>query len=148
MMQNLNIRTMTETDVQAVAALEQENFSSPWTPAMILEELAQDCSRYFVAECEGKVIGYGGMQIILDEGYVTNIAVNGEYRRRGVASALIERMLEEPLSFLSLEVRVSNAPAIALYRKFGFSQCGLRRGYYTNPTEDALILTCMRGERT
>lgn len=148
MMQNLNIRTMTETDVQAVAALEQENFSRPWTPAMILEELTQDCSRYFVAEYDGNVIGYGGMQIILDEGYVTNIAVSGEYRRRGVASALIERMLREPVSFLSLEVRKSNAPAIALYRKFGFSECGLRRGYYTNPTEDALILTCMRGERT
>ena len=147
MMQNLNIRKMTEHDVDAVALLERENFSSPWTSAMILEELAGECSHYFVAEEDGKVIGYGGMQIILDEGYVTNIAVSHEFRRRGVASAIIERMLWEPLSFLSLEVRVSNAPAIALYHKFGFTQCGLRRGYYTNPTEDALILTCMRGEK-
>ncbi len=147
MMQNLNIRAMTEHDVDAVAQLELENFSSPWTPAMILEELAGECSHYFVAEEEGKVIGYGGMQIILDEGYVTNIAVSHKVRRRGVASAILSRMLEEPLSFLSLEVRKSNAPAIALYHKFGFSECGLRRGYYTNPTEDALILTCMRGEK-
>ena len=147
MMQNLNIRAMTKRDVDAVAQLERENFSNPWTHAMISEELEQDCSHYFVAECEGNVIGYAGMQIILDEGYVTNIAVSRTFRRRGVASALITRMLSEPLSFLSLEVRVSNAPAIALYRKFGFTECGLRRGYYTNPAEDALILTCMRGEK-
>lgn len=147
MMQNLNIRPMAEEDAPAVALLERENFSNPWTCEMILEELALSCTQYFVAEADGAVIGYAGMQIILDEGYVTNIAVSSAFRRRGVASALITRMLEEPLSFLSLEVRKSNAPAIALYQKFGFTECGLRRNYYTNPTEDALILTCMRGER-
>lgn len=146
MMQNLNIRAMTEQDISAVAMLERENFSNPWTHEMLLEELALSCAQYFVAEVDGSVIGYAGMQIILDEGYVTNIAVSNAFRRKGVASALITRLLEAPLSFLSLEVRKSNAPAIALYQKFGFTECGLRRNYYTNPTEDALILTCMRGE--
>ncbi len=146
MMQNLNVRAMTEADVAAVALLERENFSNPWTESMIEEELALDCSHYFVAEREGEVLGYVGVQIILDEGYITNIAVSRAHRRCGVASCLMETLRTLPVSFLSLEVRTSNAPAIALYEKFGFQQCGLRRGYYTNPTEDALILTVMRGE--
>ncbi len=147
MMQNLNIRRMEAGDIPDVARLERENFSNPWSCAMLEEELNLECSTYFIAEYEGEVIGYGGLQNILGEGYITNIAVSGEYRRRGVASAILSRMLEEPLEFLSLEVRAGNLPAIALYERFGFTRCGLRRGYYTNPTEDALIMTVTRGER-
>lgn len=146
MMQNLNVRAMTNTDVGAVAQLERENFSNPWTVEMIEEELTLDCSHYFVAECAGEVLGYAGVQMILDEGYITNIAVSHAHRRCGIASQLMQQLLSLPVSFLSLEVRASNAPAIALYEKFGFQTCGRRRGYYTNPPEDALILTVMRGE--
>jgi len=145
MMQNLNIRRMEERDVPDVARLERENFSNPWTAAMLEEELGLECATYFVAEFDHTVIGYGGLQNILGEGYITNIAVSCEFRRRGVASAILRKMLEEPLEFLSLEVREGNLPAIALYETFGFKPCGRRRGYYTNPTEDAIIMTAERG---
>ena len=146
MMQNLNIRKMEVCDIPDVARLERENFSNPWTASMLEEELNLECSTYFVAEYEGAVIGYGGLQNILGEGYITNIAVSTEFRRRGVASAILARMLEETLDFLSLEVRAGNLPAIALYERFGFLPCGRRRGYYTNPDEDAIIMTVTRGE--
>ena len=147
MMQNLNIRCMEQRDIPAIAKLERENFSNPRSAAMLEEELETECSCYFVAELDGTVIGYGGLQNILGEGYITNIAVSCDFRRRGVASAILARMLEEPLEFLSLEVRAGNLPAIALYETFGFKPCGRRRGYYTNPTEDAIIMTVMRGEK-
>ena len=88
MMQNLNIRFMEHRDIPDVARLERENFSNPWSASMLEEELGVECSRYFVAEFSGSVIGYGGFQNILGEGYITNIAVRHEYRRRGVASAI------------------------------------------------------------
>ena len=134
MMQNLNIRMMEDRDIPDVARLERENFSNPWTASMLEEELNLECSTYFVAEYDGVVVGY-------------NIAVSENFRRRGVASAILSQMLDEPLDFLSLEVRVGNVPAIALYERFGFLACGRRRGYYTNPDEDAIIMTVTRGER-
>lgn len=145
MMQNLNIRRMEERDIPDVARLERENFSNPWTAAMLEEELNLECSTYFVADLDGAVIGYGGLQNILGEGYITNIAVSAEFRRRGVASEVLKKMFEEPLEFLSLEVRAGNFAAIALYERFGFLPCGRRKGYYTNPTEDAIIMTVERG---
>ena len=95
MMQKLNLRRMNAADLPAVAALERENFSNPWSEDMLMEELENPCSVYHVAELDGEVVGYGGMQIILDEGYVTNIAVSRQFRRMGVASALF---LQFPLT--------------------------------------------------
>lgn len=93
---------------------------------------------------DGTVLGYAGLQAVLDEGYINNVAVAPAYRRRGVAGALIAALVrfgEAKLSFLTLEVRASNAPAIALYEKYGFTQAGRRKNYYDDPREDALLLT-------
>jgi ribosomal-protein-alanine acetyltransferase len=92
-----------------------------------------------------EILGYAGLQVVLDEGYVTNIAVTEKARKRGIGSALTERILsagrEKALSFVSLEVRASTSAAISLYEKFGFKAVGVRKRFYANPTEDAIIMT-------
>ena len=93
---------------------------------------------------DGSILGYAGLHVIVDEGYIDNIAVEEAARRHGVASALLDvycRFGAVNLAFLTLEVRKSNLPAIALYEKFGFQQAGLRPGYYQRPREDAVIMT-------
>ena len=116
----------------------------PWSEAAILETI-ENGGFYTVFEQDGRIVGYAGLQIVLDEGYITNVAVTEEFRGRGIGSALIESLkniaLEKGLSFISLEVRRSNNGAIALYKKHGFKQVGERRGFYVNPTEDAIIMT-------
>ena len=93
----------------------------------------------------GRVLGYVGMMYVLDEGYISNVAVSPECRRLGIADKLIESLIkranERNLSFVTLEVRESNLPAIELYRKFGFSDVGMRRYYYNRPTENAILMT-------
>ena len=112
---------------------------------MLAEELYNDCAAYLAAEdAEGCVVGYAGLQVVLDEGYIDNIAVEPNARRHGVADELLDvfcRFGEANLAFLTLEVRASNAPAIALYRKHGFEEAGRRKNYYTKPAEDAIIMT-------
>ena len=112
---------------------------------MLENALFDDNASFIVAEdTEGNVIGYAGLHVVLDEGYIDNIAVEEAARRHGVASALLDvycRFAAVNLAFLTLEVRKSNAPAIALYEKHGFQQAGLRKGYYQHPREDALIMT-------
>ncbi len=141
-----NIVNMEERHITDIAKLECECFSSPWSEKMLSEELSNPCAHFLVCECDGEVCGYVGLHCILDEGYITNIAVIEKYRRMGVASALLEKLVSdmENLSFITLEVRVSNAPAIALYKTFGFENVGVRRNYYTNPCEDALLMTRFR----
>ncbi len=141
-----NIVNMEEKHIQDIAQLERECFSSPWSEKMIEEELSNPCAHFLVCECDGEVCGYVGLHTILDEGYITNIAVSEKYRRKGVASALLEKLISnsDELVFITLEVRVSNAPAIALYERFGFENVGVRRNYYTNPREDALLMTKFR----
>ena len=101
---------------------------------------------FLIAEENGKLLGYVGMMHVLDEGYISNVAVAPEARRRGVAGALIRELLrraeEKELSFVTLEVRESNAAAIALYERFGFRSVGRRKQYYEAPREDALLMTC------
>jgi len=139
------IRTMCEADIPAVAELERECFSDPWSAEMIREELDGNLCRMFVAEGDGQVIGYAGVQMILDEGYITNVAVSAESRRNGIGRALVGAMVDEAkarkLSFITLEVRASNAPATALYESFGFKEEGVRPKYYKNPVEDARLMT-------
>ncbi len=137
---------MDASHLDALAALEQECFSAPWSRHMLEEELYNDCAAYLVAEDEtGRVAGYAGLSVVLDEGYIDNIAVSPAHRRRRVASQLLNVFFDfsiaHELRFLSLEVRASNAPAIALYEKFGFVEAGRRKNYYTKPKEDALIMT-------
>ena len=143
----LRIVPMTADHLDDVARLEQICFSRPWSRRMLAEELENQCAAFLVAlepETE-KVIGYAGLLVMADEGYITNVAVFPEYRRRGVAEQIIQVFCDfaqgNHLAFLTLEVRPSNAPAISLYNSFGFEEVGRRKNYYDLPREDALILT-------
>ena len=136
---------MDRSHIDQIAQLEQACFSSPWTANMLTDALFDTQASFIVAEDEeGNVLGYAGLHVIVDEGYIDNVAVEPDARRHGVASALLDvfcRFGEANLAFLSLEVRASNAPAIALYEKHGFAQVGLRKNYYEKPKEDAVIMT-------
>lgn len=140
-----NIVPMDRSHIEQIAALERECFSTPWSEAMLTEVLFDTQASFIVAESEdGGVLGYAGLQVVLDEGYIDNIAVEPNARRHGVADELLDvfcRFGEANLAFLTLEVRASNEPAIALYRKHGFEEAGRRKNYYTKPTEDAIIMT-------
>ena len=139
------LRLMEYSDVDAVVALERECFTDAWSENMIREELDNEFCYMYVAEINGNVVGYAGVQMILDEGYITNVAVTESKRRCGIGRALVGRLVEaakeRELAFLTLEVRRSNASAITLYESFGFKLEGVRAGYYKNPIEDALLMT-------
>lgn len=127
-----------------VAGLEKLCFSDPWSENSIASELCNSLSMWLVAETDGIVVGYVGSQTVMDETDMMNIAVHPECRRQGVAAALVNALIaslkDAGSHSLTLEVRASNAPARALYDMLGFQQVGLRRNYYHNPKEDALIL--------
>ncbi len=139
----MKIISMNETHIQAVAELEKQCFSLPWNEAMLRPELSNPLSLWLVAVDEDRVIGYIGSQSVCAEADMMNIAVSATYRRRNVAQSLVRALLDglsqRQVHSLSLEVRASNAPAVALYEKLGFSQVGRRPGYYRRPKEDALI---------
>ena len=142
---NYKLVPMDRSHLAGVAELERMCFSTPWNEAMLEEELYNDTASFIVAEGEdGSVLGYAGLHVILDEGYIDNIAVEEPARKHGVASALLDvycRFGAANLAFLTLEVRASNQPAIALYEKHGFVRAGIRKGYYQEPREDAVIMT-------
>ncbi len=130
--------------IKEIAKLEKICFSTPWSEQSITDAYKTG-TKFFVAEKDNKVLGYVGLSAIIDEGYITNIAVFPKYRKMGVGSALLEYLFnfakEKELAFISLEVRESNADAISLYKKFEFIEEGKRKNFYSLPTEDALILT-------
>lgn len=138
------IRAFSPGDEKSIATLEAECFSSPWSEAAILESTDNNTA-FIVFEENGRVQGYAGLQIVLDEGYVTNIAVTKTARGRGIGQSLVESLIklaqEKGLAFISLEVRQSNVPAISLYAKCGFKDVGKRKNFYQNPTENAVIMT-------
>ena len=141
----LQIHDAREELLPQVQRIEQQCFSLPWTEAMLRMQLQPDSHVFLTAETEGSVVGYIGMLYVLDEGYISNVAVRPDFRRRGVAEALL-RALEERaralrLSFLTLEVRAGNAAAVALYEKRGYRVVGRRKNYYEKPTEDAILMT-------
>lgn len=135
---------MAEKHLPALAELERACFSHPWSEGMLREELTREGGVFFVAEGPGgAVLGYAGVETVLDEGYITNVAVGAPYRRQGIAGALVAALAEYGrgrLAFLTLEVRASNAPAMALYHKYGFVQVGRRKNYYDAPREDAILM--------
>ena len=140
----INYVKMNEAHVDQIAELEKVCFSDPWSVKSIAYELTNPLSSWFVAEEEGRVIGYIGSQAVMDEADIMNVAVDPAYRRMGVAQGLIDTLIEElkrkDVVCLFLEVRASNESAINLYDKNGFLQVGRRKNYYHNPKEDALIL--------
>ena len=135
---------MNESHVPAVAALEKICFSDPWSENSVASELKNKLALWLVAEENGAVAGYIGSQTCTDESDVMNVAVHPDFRRRGIGEALVNVLVAELKAMgshcLTLEVRASNAPAIALYEKMGFHEIGRRKNYYRNPKEDALIL--------
>ena len=146
-MNNINIVPMTADHLDALEQLERTCFSRPWSRKMLAEELDNQCAAFLVAvepETE-KAVGYAGLLVVADEGYITNVAVDPSCRRQGVAAQLLQVFDNfakgNHLAFLTLEVRPSNTAAIALYQGFGFREVGRRRNYYDLPKEDALILT-------
>ncbi|MDO5545160.1 MAG: ribosomal protein S18-alanine N-acetyltransferase [Eubacteriales bacterium] len=140
----MKIIPMNESHVAQVAELEKLCFSDPWSENSVASELSNPLSLWLIAEKEGTVCGYVGSQTVLDETDMMNIAVRPDCRCKGIAAALItelvDRLKDQGSRILRLEVRESNAPAIALYEAMGFIQLGLRKNYYRNPRENALIL--------
>ena len=139
------IRPMTLEDVEAVAQLEQACFSMPWSREALAHELTVNHgAHYLVAEAEGEIIGYGGFWQIFDEAHITNIAVSQRWRRTGVASEILQGLdvwcESLGIQYVTLEVRMSNVAAQALYEKHGFYSAGIRPGYYEKPREDANIM--------
>ncbi len=141
-MADIIIRKATYDDIPALCALELECFSSPWSAKSFEDFFANGCSHCFAAVYNGEVCGYVGMHLILGEGEITNLAVTGKYRRLGAASALLAQLYRvDGLERLLLDVRVSNTAARALYEKCGFSVDGIRKGFYSKPREDAVLMS-------
>lgn len=142
---NLTVVPMAEKHIKAVEEMEQACFPTPWTEDGLRAELTSDTAVFRVALLDGVPAGYGGMHFVCGEGYIDNIAVLPAMRQRGIGTIIVESLINFTEThngiFVSLEVRESNAPAIALYTKLGFQENGRRRGFYTKPPEDALILT-------
>lgn len=140
----IEIREMKAQDVPQIAELERICFSDPWSAQSIATELDNSLSCWLVAADGEKVVGYVGSQTVLDGSDMMNIAVAPDFRRKGLAEALVNALIDclrqRKSRCLILEVRVSNTPAITLYEKLGFVEIGRRKNYYRNPKEDALIL--------
>jgi ribosomal-protein-alanine N-acetyltransferase len=138
------IRRMEEEDVPAVAAIERNSFSLPWSDTSFLNEIRKEHGISRVAVVGDTVVGYVSAESVLDEGHILNLGVHPEYKKRGIATALVENILEElkvrACRFLYLEVRASNFVAKRLYQGFGFSVVGRRKNYYVAPNEDAVIM--------
>lgn len=139
----MTIVDMAERHLAALAEIEKACFHAPWSENALREELGKGL--FLVAERDATAVGYVGCQTVLDEGYITNVAVTPEARRQGVARALLhelaERVKAEKLAFVTLEVRRSNAAAIALYESMNYESVGTRKNFYENPTEDAVLMT-------
>lgn len=132
--------------VSEIARLEKETFSSPWSEKALTDTLSGDNSLFLVCEKNSEVAGYVGCYVVCDEAAITNVAVFPEYRRQKIGEALItelkKRACDKGCTVITLEVRVSNVPAISLYEKLGFKTVGIRRGFYSLPREDACVMLC------
>jgi ribosomal-protein-alanine N-acetyltransferase len=137
------IRELKESEIPLIADIERVCFSTPWSEKSIEDSFCLDCNHFFVCDSEGRIAGYIGLSIAADEGYILNVAVLPEYRRKGIGEALVRYVITGfgDLAFVTLEVRPSNTAAVALYQKLGFERVGERKNYYRNPDENALLLT-------
>ena len=143
---SLSLRRLVLSDLDAVEPIERASYPTPWSRGMFVTELSKPSSRSLaaVADETGELVGYLILSRYVDAWHVMNVAVAPAHRRRGVASALLGSLLAESdpdaQRGYTLEVRVSNVAAIALYERFGFRSSGVRRGYYTDNREDAIIM--------
>lgn len=137
------IEELKESEIPDIAELERLSFKKPWSENSINESFKSDACRFFVYK-NPDIRGYIGISIAADEGYILNIAVRPEYRGQGIGKALVNFLIEsyrDSLRFITLEVRPSNTEALKLYSRFGFEKAGERKNYYSNPSENALLLT-------
>lgn len=144
---NVTCRRMTLQDVPAVHAIELKTFHTPWSYQSFVDEMTTNkCARYIVAEADGQVVGYAGAWLILEEGHITNIAVDEAYRGQGiglqVTQALLQYAANMGVQYMTLEVRRSNLVAQSLYKKLGFLELGVRKRYYEDNGEDAFLYVC------
>lgn len=149
-MSDFFIRRMTLLDVSKVALLEAASFAQPWSEKDFVHEMTQNpVARYLVAsDQEGELLGFAGAHIIFEEGHVTNVVVAQHARGQGIGRALMQDLMQYAANlgcqYLTLEVRVSNAPAISLYQSLGFVKVSVRKKYYQVTWEDALLMVCDR----
>ena len=147
----MTVEPMAAAHIAALAELEQLCFSEPWSADALRQELTNPCARFFTALCGGVPVGYIGCLVAAGEGDITNVAVHPDFRRRGIAGQLIDRLTEEVrregIAQIHLEVRASNTAAMALYEGRGFCPVGRRPRFYRRPTEDAVLYTLIiKGE--
>ncbi len=140
----IEITQTQERDLNEIAQIERAIFSLPWSRDGFAASIASEHTVYLTARLDGTIAGYCGMTCCLDEGSITNVAVKQEYRRKGIACAMLRELLKEGqkrgVSAFTLEARQSNAAALALYQKLGFQICGVRKNFYERPIEDAVIM--------
>lgn len=148
---DIKIEKMEQRHIKAIAKIERQCFSKPWSENAIAAELSNDSAHFFVAVKDDEVAGYMGMHCAADECYVANIGVLKDYRRRGIGKTLVKNAIdcakEMGMSFISLEVRPSNLGAICLYENWGFQRIGFRKNFYSDPKEDGLIMTLYFNDR-
>lgn len=139
------LREMMIDDLDAVMEIEEELFPVPWTKEGFFTFLTRDDAMFLVVEEKEKILGYCGLLMVLDEGDVLNVAVRKDRQREGIGNFLMESLLrlssERGVNIIHLEVRKGNETAIRLYERLGFERDGLRKGYYTDPVEDAILMT-------
>ena len=142
----LRIVDVSAEHIRQIEEIERDCFSRPWTAEQLKSQMRDAQHEFIAAVSDGRVLGYVGLMYVLDEGYISNVAVHPDARRQGIGDTLIDALAakaaELELAFLTLEVRESNAPAIALYAKHGFHPVGKRKNYYEAPKEDAVLMTC------
>lgn len=135
---------MTAADIENVIAIERASFQFPWSTRFFLDELQVDCARSILAEVDGRIVGYVLFWFLPEEVDIHNIAVHPDFRRQGIGRLLLEQVVDsarhQERLRVTLDVRFSNAPAQNLYRSFGFVIRGLRKGYYSDNGEDALVM--------
>lgn len=138
------IRRMNDQDIDQVSELDRLSFSSPWSKEIFYREIENPYAHYFVLDNKSEIIGYAGMWIVMEDAQITNIAIHPDYRRNKLGEKLFQHIfyyaMQAGVRRLSLEVRVSNIAAQRLYRKFGLVPGGIRKNYYTDNQEDALVM--------
>jgi ribosomal-protein-alanine N-acetyltransferase len=138
------VRKMKFEDLKEVYEIERKSYISPWHISIFQNEIKNPSSNYIVLNLDKKIIGYGGMNCIMQESHITNLTVHPEFRRKGFGEILLLCLIYDTISlgarWVTLEVRISNTPAIMLYKKYNFREAGIRPGYYLDTKEDAIIM--------
>lgn len=140
----MQVELMNKSHIDGIMEIEKDSFAIPWSRAAVEKELSNNLAIYAVVKENDKVVGYGGMWHVVNEGHITNIAVHKDYRRKGIGNIIVNKLIEiaeeKEMIGLTLEVRKSNTSALELYKKNGFKLEGIRPEYYEDNKEDAYIM--------